>query len=85
MCGISRTFSAKRMSLLTIDQQLRAVCLQKKIQIWHCTHIRYKRCKFLSNRLIFKDILLEEQCTLYMVSMFPFEGFYSKPTSTHIL
>jgi len=51
MYGISRMFSAKDMTLVTIDQQLRAVCLKKKIQIWHSTHIRYKRCKFRSNRL----------------------------------
>jgi hypothetical protein len=67
MLGILRTFSAKRMSLVTIDKQLRAlraVSLKKKIQIWHSTHIRYKRCKFHSSQLIF---LLEEQCTLSMV------------------
>jgi len=80
MCDTSHTFSANRMILVTIDRQLRAVCLKRKIQIWHSTHNRYKRCKFRSNRLIFKDILLEDQCTLSVVSMFPFEGF-----STHIL
>ena len=64
MCGISRMFSTKRVSLLTIDQQLRAVCLKKKIQKWHSIHIRYKWCKFRSSRLIFKDILTEEQCNL---------------------
>jgi hypothetical protein len=82
MRGILRTFSAKRMSLVTIDQQLRAlraVCLKKKIQIWHSTHIRYKRCKFRFSRLIFKDILLEEQCTLSMV------GFHLRdfPQNSH--
>ena len=61
------------------NQQLRAVCLKKKIQIWHSTHICYEWRKCCSNRLIFKDILAEDQCTLSMVSMFPFEGFLQNP------